>query len=155
MQRRRCREASLPFNSFIMANVDHPWPPVREIAGILLVLLEFSAIPMRAAVAVCIILHFVLRSNGAGIRAPGLHLYWIDVEDLHSHIRLVLSILLTCLYLALAPVAWVCMRQTEGRRGAAKWPGRETPCFSDNCAGYTPVFPARQLNPGRGAAGSL
>ncbi|WP_197481589.1 hypothetical protein [Collimonas pratensis] len=85
-------EASLPFNSFIMANVDRHWPPAWQIAGILLVLLEFSAIPMRAAVAVCIILHFVLRSNGAGIRAPGLHLYWIDTENLHGHIRLALSI---------------------------------------------------------------
>lgn len=105
---------------FRYGNIGRHRLSAREITGISLVFLKFSAIPMRAAVAVCIILHFVLRSNGAGIRAPDLHLYWIDAENLHSHIRLALSTLLTNLYLALASAAWVCRRQKEFRRCAAK-----------------------------------
>jgi hypothetical protein len=40
-----------------MANVDRPWSSALEITGILLDLLEFSAVLIRAAVAVCICLY--------------------------------------------------------------------------------------------------
>lgn len=39
-----------------------------------------SAIPIPATAAVCIISHFVLHAYHAGIRASGLHLYWVDGE---------------------------------------------------------------------------